>query len=31
MMQDWSTQTQLQSNVVKSIGDALKNTVSNLR
>ncbi|HSI83002.1 MAG: EscF/YscF/HrpA family type III secretion system needle major subunit [Candidatus Methylacidiphilales bacterium] len=31
LMQDWTIQTQLQSNVIKSMGDALKNSVSNLR
>jgi len=31
LMQDWSLQVQLQSNVIKAMGDALKNSVSNLR
>ncbi|PTX91924.1 hypothetical protein DB346_23490 [Verrucomicrobia bacterium LW23] len=30
-MQDWTIQTQMQSNIIKSMGDALKNSVSNLR
>ena len=31
LMQDWTLQVQLQSNVIKSMGDALKNSISNLR
>ena len=30
-MQKWSTLMQLQSNVIKTMGDGFKNTVSNVR
>ena len=31
LMQDWSVQTQMQSNVIQAMGDALKNIVSGIR
>ena len=31
LMQDWSVQTQMQSNVIQARGDALKNIVSGIR